>query len=425
MSFWILISTMALSLVPNAVQGASTPLSCPQSMELSLNPAQKAYEFNQKSKTMTCAFVDLSGEGSVSGSRRLVVRNHVIGSEVASKTLHQSRRATIKFEIRNIQSSTTFSCELWDENDLVICRALAQVSVFINSPVSCSSNKDCWGYGRNLLCDEKGTRRCMCAMKTARAMESPLCIEVVVEEKCNQLSCEENEADCVCMRDDALVLKQTRYTPYSRMNAISTNDIVTVFDGNQTERFLPWKRDECLRCLRVSNGLQNLQIGLFLVGLVLAFTAVTLMAIVIRKMWLYYRIPPDLLEASRDLERETIEREAELMAQRDKPPSYVEVMEYDLRISGYPPPAYEESASPVRGSGNQRRGLTREIATIYGNDDLNGRAAAQTRSTRHSFLSPLHRIAQCYRNGSPIRSPLRAGSSNSNDQPPNSSPPRY
>ena len=81
----------------------------------------------------------------------------------------------------------------------------------------------------------------------------------------------------------------------------------------------------CLRCLRVSSGLQNLQIGLFLVGLVLAFTAVTLMAIVIRKMWLYYRIPPDLLEASRDLERETIEREAELMAQRDKPPSYVEV----------------------------------------------------------------------------------------------------
>lgn len=60
-------------------------------------------------------------------------------------------------------------------------------------------------------------------------------------------------------------------------------------------------------------------------GAVLAFTAVTLMAVVIRKMWLYYRVPPYLLEASHDLERETIEHEAEQMAQRDKPPSYIEV----------------------------------------------------------------------------------------------------
>lgn len=135
-------------------------------MELSLDPIQKAYEFNQSSKTMTCFFADPAGKSSIFGARKLVVRNHVIGSEIVSKQVYSSQTTTIKwvflvsfahlfevkfmgprnevrlwgpyslpdqttcscrFGIRNIQSSSTFSCELWDENDSVICRALAQV----------------------------------------------------------------------------------------------------------------------------------------------------------------------------------------------------------------------------------------------------------------------------------------------------------
>ncbi|OQR76175.1 hypothetical protein BIW11_03133 [Tropilaelaps mercedesae] len=88
------------------------------------------------------------------------------------------------------------------------------------------------------------------------------------------------------------------------------------------------------------------------------------MAVVIRKMWLYYRIPPHLLEVSRDLERETIEHEAAQMAQRDKPPSYIEVMEGDLRVSGYPPPDYEELSSIFR---QQQRGCD----NASGNPGLN------------------------------------------------------
>ena len=67
--------------------------SCPHHMELRLDPVQKAYEFNRSSEMMTCSFVDHLGKASLVDAQKLIVRNHVIGSEIASKQIEPFRRS--------------------------------------------------------------------------------------------------------------------------------------------------------------------------------------------------------------------------------------------------------------------------------------------------------------------------------------------
>ncbi|XP_022653225.1 uncharacterized protein LOC111246994 isoform X1 [Varroa destructor] len=317
--------------------------------ELRFSPSRWAYRFGSDSHEMVCEYRPRTPARL---NTWLQLSNVYVEGLLSYTKVDSLSGASIRFQVRNITSSSEFSCRVYSSSSLrYIQEKQAQVFVLVDRPESCHTDKQCWGYGRNVVCDNGASQRCMCAIKAARtSQDSPICTELIPVDKCKYPKCRGDEDDCICTRDPAIVLNPASYKHKNPSNFTPDQDEVAILNGSKVVElsYLVRSSEECIHCYRTSSNLQYLQAGLFLVGAVLAFTAVTLMAVVIRKMWLYYRVPPYLLEASHDLERETIEREAEQMAQRDKPPSYIEVMEGDLRISGYPPPDYEEFASAVR-----------------------------------------------------------------------------